>query len=274
MKHQLGQQLCPDYWMEHQGLQPVCTEMPAALWPHCNHMCPSSLALQHPATQTLLYYANRGCPVNTSKAWMVEQMHAAMNRGPYKSTLAMDAIDQLVAEVHEKVKLGQAWIVDWNDIKHNPPTQLKISPISMIPHKSPKYRTILDLSFSIFLEDGSWVPSVNEASVKTAPCGAIDQIGHALSCIIHLFATTSPNEKVFMSKWDIRIVSGVAGLQGRGRMEFFLCAPVPRWAKHEASDPKLTPNGMDRISTVFLRSHQNGTGCSGTIYRDTHWISP
>jgi hypothetical protein len=44
--------------------------------------------------------------------------------------------------------------VDWNDIKGNPPEQLKISPISMVPHKSRKFRTILDLSFAILLESG------------------------------------------------------------------------------------------------------------------------
>jgi hypothetical protein len=74
----------------------------------------------------------------------------------------------------------------------------------MIPHKSRRYRTILDLSFAIRLQDGSYVPSVNAASEKTAPHGAIDQLGHSLSRVIHAFASTRPDKKVFMAKWDIK----------------------------------------------------------------------
>ena len=131
-------------------------------------------------------------------------MQAAIDRGPHQSALAPDAIEQLTTEVREKVAAGQARIVDWRDIMHDPPPQLKISPIAMIPHKSRKYRTILDLSFSLQLKDGSRIPSVNEASIKSAPKGSIDQIGHSLSRIIHAMATAPPDARVFMAKWDIK----------------------------------------------------------------------
>jgi hypothetical protein len=111
---------------------------------------------------------------------------------------------QLHEEVQEKVRNGQARLVEWESIKECPPRELKISPIAMIPHKSRKFRTILDLSFSLRLEDGSRVPSVNENTVKTAPAGSIDQIGHSLARIIHAFASTSEDEKVLMAKWDIK----------------------------------------------------------------------
>ena len=74
----------------------------------------------------------------------------------------------------------------------------------MVPHKSQKFRTILDLSFVILWQDGTSVPSVNEASIKLAPKGALDQMGHTLSRIIHAFASTTDEEKVFMAKWDIK----------------------------------------------------------------------
>jgi hypothetical protein len=131
-------------------------------------------------------------------------MQAAIDRGPHKSATSAEAITQLREEVQEKIRIGQARLVDWETIKHNPPPELKISPISMIPHKSRRFRTILDLSFAIRLQDGTRVPSVNESSVKTAPRGAIDQLGHSLSRIIHAFASTSKDEKIFMAKWDIK----------------------------------------------------------------------
>jgi hypothetical protein len=167
-------------------------------------MCPSGLALEHPAAPTLLQYATGGCPVNTGRPWTVTEMQCAIDRGPHKSALHPDAISQLHEEVAAKVRAKQARIVYWDDIKHNPPPQLKVSPISMVPHKSRRYRTILDLSFAICLKDGSRVPSVNESTTKLAPRGAIDQMGHSLSRIIHAFASTSDDERVFMAKWDIK----------------------------------------------------------------------
>ena len=167
-------------------------------------MCPSGLALRHPAASTLLEYATKGCPVQSGKPWTRAAMQAAIDRGPHVSARAPEAIDQLRAEVEEKVRCGQARLVDWNDIRDNPPKQLKISPISMVPHKSRRYRTILDLSFAIRLQDGTEVPSVNASTTKSAPHGAIDQLGHALGRVIHAFASTSEDEKVFMAKWDIK----------------------------------------------------------------------
>ena len=46
--------------------------------------------------------------------------------------------------------------------------------------------------------------AVNDTSTKTAPHGAIDQIGHSLKQIIHAFAEASDDEKIFMAKWDVK----------------------------------------------------------------------
>jgi hypothetical protein len=39
---------------------------------------------------------------------------------------------------------------------------------------------------------------------KTAPAGAINQIGECLARIVHAFAETDPEAKIFMAKWDIK----------------------------------------------------------------------
>ena len=171
---------------------------------HRNNMCPKGLALHHPAASTLLEYASRGCPVNTGTPWTVEQMRAAIARGPHVSALVPDAMAQLDIEVQEKVKNGQARVVKWSDICHDPPSQLKISPVAMVPHNSRPYRAILDLSFPVRLSHSESVPSVNSTSTKTAPKGAIDQIGHVLPRIIHAFAAAEEDAKIFMAKWDIK----------------------------------------------------------------------
>ena len=45
---------------------------------------------------------------------------------------------------------------------------------------------------------------MNESVTKTAPRGAINQLGHSLSRIIHAFAEVDEDVKVFMVKWDIK----------------------------------------------------------------------
>ena len=94
--------------------------------------------------------------------------------------MSTDAIAHFAAEVAEKVKSGQAKLVAWESIKDNPPTELKISPITAIPHKSKQFRSILDLSFHLQLKQGDILPSVNVTTIKPAPRGAINQLGHSL----------------------------------------------------------------------------------------------
>ena len=65
-------------------------------------------------------------PNHNRKGLDAAQMQAAIDRGPHTAALA-----HFVAEVEEKVRLGQARVVEWDSIKHdNPPPQLKISPVA------------------------------------------------------------------------------------------------------------------------------------------------
>ena len=193
------------YWAEHEGKFNIPTPMQAPST-HKGSMCPSGLALHHPAAELLLDYASGGCPAKTGRQWTIEEMHAAVARGPHVSALDPDAISYMKGEIDQKVAAGQVRVVEWDAIKDDPPPELKISPVALIPHKSRDYRAILDLSFSLRLESGNMIPSVNEASHKTAPRGAIDQMGHALKRIIYAMAEAdlAGDEKVFMAKWDIK----------------------------------------------------------------------
>jgi hypothetical protein len=169
-------------------------------------MCPSGLALHHPAAATLLEYATGGCPTNTGNPWTKQQMREAVERGPHVSALDPEAIAQMAEEVADKVRIGQARLVSWDEIKDNPPPELKISPLAMIPHKSRRFRAILDLSFRLRLECGDMLKSVNESTTLSAPAGAIDQLGHTLQRVIHAMAEADlrGDEKVFMAKYDIK----------------------------------------------------------------------
>jgi hypothetical protein len=197
------QQAETSYWSTHHGQFSIPTPK-KALKQWVGEMCPRNLALHHPAAAKLLQYATGGCPANTGRPWTRDEMQAAIDRGPHISAMDPDAIKQLATEVAEKVKKGQAKLVLWDDIKNDPPPELKISPIAMIPHKSRQFRAILDLSFRLKLKNGGVIPSVNESTTLEAPAGAIDQMGHALSRVIHAMAEAGPEDKVFMAKFDIK----------------------------------------------------------------------
>ena len=145
-----------------------------------------------------------GCPTRTGKPWTKTEMWEVVAQGPHCSALSPKAIAYFKAEATEKVRTKQARLVRWEDIKDNPPKELKISPIAAIPHKSKDFRSILDLSFPLCLKNGGVLASVNNTTEKMAPAGAIDQIGKCLSQIIHAFAETDKDAKIFMAKWDIK----------------------------------------------------------------------
>ncbi len=145
-KATLANQAIKSQWTIYQGEFELPVP-PTPLEIHRGEMCPSGMALLHPAADLLKEWATYGCLTNTGKPWTKDHMQAAVYRGPHRSALTDDAIAHFRNEVKDKVKSGQAKLVAWDSIKDNPPAELKISPIAAIPHKSKQFRSILDLSF-------------------------------------------------------------------------------------------------------------------------------
>ena len=65
-------------------------------------------------------------------------MEEAIENGPHASAMDEDAMRQLHEEVMAKQLQGQCRVVEWDSIKDDPPEELNVSPIAMIPHKSRK----------------------------------------------------------------------------------------------------------------------------------------
>ena len=134
-------------------------------------MCPAGLALYHPAADLLMEYATVGCPTKTGKKWSMGDLEeASIEVGPHVSALGPEAMDQLQSKVKEKETLGQAKVVMCEDTKKNPLKALKIIRVAMIPHKSRKFRAILDLPYTIKLIQQR-IKAVNDTTTKTAPPG-------------------------------------------------------------------------------------------------------
>ena len=62
-------------------------------------------------------YARRGCPVSVGRDWTLEELEAAVARGPHVSALEPDAIAQIQIEAREKVEQGFAKIYTWEELK-------------------------------------------------------------------------------------------------------------------------------------------------------------
>jgi len=215
-------------WTQHEGkesLEPTHWEQRTKT-AEDKEMAPQGLAQKHEAADLLADWEKFGCPTQTGRNWTLDEIQAAIDRGPHKSALEPDAIKHFAEEVANKVANGQARVVLWDDIKHNHPSQLKVSPVAAIPHKSRAYRSILDLSFSLRLEDGGVIESVNNTTQKLAPRGAIDQLGHSLKRIIHAFAETDDDGVILMAKWDIQ--DGFWRLNCRAGEEWNFCYVWPQ----------------------------------------------
>ena len=72
-------------------------------------------------------------------------------RVPHESDLEEEGIAHFAAEAKGTVASNQARLVCYDKIKGYFPKIMKVSPISVIPHHSKAFRSILNLSFSFKL---------------------------------------------------------------------------------------------------------------------------
>ena len=205
-QHQQIEQPEQSYWTHHDGshTQPVSLEHPSQD-SFRGGMCPSNLALQHPAAPILKQYATKGCPVDPGRHWSRDEVRAAVAYGSHP--MEDSASKQFWEEAVEKQSRGLVSIIDWEEIDALPdekfPRNMKVSPLSAVPHKSRGWRAILDLSWMVKFQN-SKVPSVNGNSTKLAPRGSMDQIGHTLQRLIHAVATAPDGKNVYFAKWDVK----------------------------------------------------------------------
>ena len=170
-------------------------------------MWPSGPALNHPAAPLLHSYATKGCPVDCGPNWSRTQIEAALKYGSHPSAQTDDTRECLIQETQQKVKEGFARVISYKDIKHKIPPNLKLSPVAMIPHKSRKYRAILDLSFQLRATQSKKHPSVNDATIKQAPAEAMRELGNVVKRILAKIEDgrqKDPNAEFLFAKLDIK----------------------------------------------------------------------
>ena len=128
---------------------------------------------------------------------------SAIDKAAHPSAQSLEAATACRNKALERVKDKCAWLVKWDNIKHNPPINLKISPIAAIPHKSRAFQMILDLSYNIEVNSAK-LSSVNETSNKAlAPQHAMYKLGNVIPRIVWALATADPSMPFLFTKVDL-----------------------------------------------------------------------
>ena len=204
----------------------------------------------HPAHQLLSGYAKHGCPVDCGPNWSREQLEEALRYGAHPSARQGDALACLIQEAREKEKEGFVKIISWGSIKNKIPKKLKLSPIAMIPHKSRKFRAILDLSFHLRSSATTTMTakSVNEATTILSNRDAMNELGNALQRILARLADAKQqNRKLWFAKLDIK--------DGFWRM---IVSDDDAWNFCYAIPPADPATDLDSINIVVPNSLQMG----------------
>ena len=211
-------------------------------------MEPSSFALDHAAAPLLQSYADHGCPVDAGPNWSLEQILAALERGPHQSAYEDGAVAFLREETQEKAANNYARVVKWGDIKDNLPANFKLSPVAMVPHKSKSFRCILDLTFRMKKKDGTFWESVNSKTTKLAPPETMAQLGTSVKRVVCSMANNYDSSRPFIfTKLDIK--DGFWRLAVNDDDAWNFCYVLP-------SEKKL--DSLDDIEIVVPNSLQMG----------------
>ena len=167
-------------------------------------MWPRTLSSSHKAADVLTEWAEQGCPVDCGDQWSEEQIITALKRGPHPSARQPEAKAYLQKETQAKIKAGHMKVVKWKDIKGKIPSNMKISPVALIPHKSRSFRVILDLSHQLRMK-GKKCKSVNDSTIHLAPQAPMKEIGLVLKRIIHTMVDNYMQDRPFaFAKLDIK----------------------------------------------------------------------
>ena len=115
-------------------------------------MYPHKHVLEHPVAPLLQTWETTGCPVNCGTNWSTDEIMAAIQCRVHPSAhVPPEAAAACCNKALACVVDGCCHIVDWETIQHNHSKNIKVSPITPIPHKSRAYR--IPIEPPIFRQD-------------------------------------------------------------------------------------------------------------------------
>jgi hypothetical protein len=112
-------------------------------------MRPRAWVAEHYPFGATLKEWESGVPVNCGLGWNWEAILEVVQRGPHVSATTSEARGLVLEDVMYQVAVGFSEIVRWDDIKADLPSNLKVSPLAVMPQTDRRGRLILDLSFGV-----------------------------------------------------------------------------------------------------------------------------
>jgi hypothetical protein len=110
-------------------------------------------------------------------------------------------------DIEYQIRAGFCRVFLWDDIVKMRPTNLKISPVAVVPQVNRRGRIILDLSFPVYQAIDGVVTiqqkSVNHSMVLKAPSQSVKEIGKVLPWLLQYMHDTPPGLHILFNKLDI-----------------------------------------------------------------------
>jgi hypothetical protein len=173
-------------------------------------MQPQQLAANHPFFPTVNKWGTEGVPVDCGPDWTWQVIEQAVARGPHHSAMEPDNIKLVHEDIQYRVDAGFFQIMLWSDVQKLWPSNLKISPLAVVPQKDRRGRLILDLSFPVYPER-TWANSrpqplqqgVSDTTTRLAPDAPVREIGNVFRRVLSLLNDSEADEVVILSKIDL-----------------------------------------------------------------------
>eukprot|EP00978_Attheya_sp_CCMP212_P010169 scaffold24432_cov29-Attheya_sp.AAC.1 len=136
----------------------------------------------------------KGVPVDCGPDWSPKTCRLAIEKGPHRSALAVEAMELVHEDVQYQVDAGFSRIVMWDDIKHNTPAT---HPGSILP-SPPKVPTIQTKARS-----GHPSRAVNDTTTPLAREKPVNELGKVLLRIFDFMLEVPVGETINFSKIDL-----------------------------------------------------------------------
>jgi len=194
--------------------------------------------LNHKASHLLSYYKKTGVPVTMhTRPWTPGKIASALARGPHKS--AKEHVPFLRSEYCDMIKKGH-WVLLPADALSQY-TDLRLSPLGVVPQHDRRPRTIVDYSYF----------GVNDETLALAPHEAM-QFGRALPRLLRKIHEANPRfGPVYLSTVDIADGFYRIGLRPDDALRLGVLFPSRKGERQLIAVPLVLPMGWKESPPAF-----------------------
>ena len=147
-----------------------------------------------------------------------------MEKWAHRSATTKESIDIIKEEVAYEVKAGYAEVISGDKLFQTRPSNLKVSPLTVVPQRNRRGRIILDLAFAagkgktgrgrkqsredeVILQEYA-----NDSKVRRAPQAPVKELCYVLPRLLNFMSSVSAEEHIHFPRWTWSTVIGAWSL--------------------------------------------------------------